>query len=161
MTRRRRSTSTTPWARSAYGDWTGRELKTLRREPLWAVVQGHPSAAVFPGGEALAAMSARAVAAVRRWNAVLGPDATYALVSHGDVIKAILADALAIHLDGFQRLGVDPCALSVVRYGPAAAARGARQRHRRRRRGAAAEGRSRAPRIARIERGGDAERRAR
>ncbi len=104
-----------------YGDWTGRELKTLRREPLWAVIQGHPSAAVFPGGEALAAMSARAVAAVRRWNAVLGPDATYALVSHGDVIKAILADALAIHLDGFQRLGVDPCALSVVRYGQAAA----------------------------------------
>jgi probable phosphoglycerate mutase len=105
-----------------YGTWTGRELQALRKEPLWAVVQGHPSAAVFPDGEALAEMSARAVAAVRRWNAVLGPGATYALVSHGDLIKAILADALGLHLDGFQRIGVDPCSLSVVRYGPAATA---------------------------------------
>jgi broad specificity phosphatase PhoE len=84
------------------------------------VVQGHPSAAVFPEGEGLAEMSWRAVAAVRRWNAALGPEATYALVSHGDVIKAILADALGLHLDGFQRIGVDPCSLSVVRYGTAA-----------------------------------------
>ena len=100
-----------------YGAWTGRELRALRKEPLWAVIQGNPSAAVFPDGEGLAAMSARAVAAVRRWNAALGPGATYALVSHGDVIKAILADALGLHLDGFQRIGVDPGALSVVRYG--------------------------------------------
>jgi probable phosphomutase (TIGR03848 family) len=104
-----------------YGTWTGRELKELRREPLWAVIQGRPSAAVFPDGEGLAAMSARAVAAIRRWNAELGPNATYAVVSHGDVIKAILADALGLHLDGFQRIGVDPCALSVVRYGASSA----------------------------------------
>lgn len=100
-----------------YGEWTGRELRELRREPLWSVVQGHPTAAVFPGGEGLAAMSTRAIAAVRAWSAELGPDATYALVSHGDVIKAILADALGLHLDGFQRIAVDPCSLSVVRYG--------------------------------------------
>jgi probable phosphoglycerate mutase len=101
-----------------YGSWTGRELKELRREPLWAVIQGNPSAVVFPDGEGLAAMSARAVAAVRDWNARLGADATYALVSHADVIKAILADALGLHLDGYQRIVVDPCSLSVVRYGP-------------------------------------------
>ncbi len=102
-----------------YGTWTGRDLKALRREPLWAVVQARPSAAVFPDGEGLADMSARAVAAVRRWNATLGADATYAVVSHGDVIKAVLADALGLHLDGFQRIGVDPCSLSVVRYATA------------------------------------------
>jgi probable phosphomutase (TIGR03848 family) len=100
-----------------YGTWTGRELKALRKEPLWSVVQRRPSAAVFPAGEGLAAMSARAVEAIRRWNEDLGPGATYAMVSHGDVIKAILADALGLHLDGFQRIGVDPCALSVVQYG--------------------------------------------
>jgi probable phosphoglycerate mutase len=99
-----------------YGSWTGRELKDLRKEPLWRVVQGHPSAASFPEGEGLAAMAARATAAVRDWNARLGPDATYAIVSHGDVIKAVVADALGVHLDGFQRIVVDPCALSVVRY---------------------------------------------
>jgi probable phosphomutase (TIGR03848 family) len=99
-----------------YGTWTGRELKDLRKEPLWRVVQGHPSAATFPDGEGLAAMAARAVEAVHAWNARLGPDATYAVVSHGDVIKALVADALGLHLDGFQRIVVDPCSLSVVRY---------------------------------------------
>jgi probable phosphomutase (TIGR03848 family) len=99
-----------------YGSWTGRELKELRKEPLWRVVHGHPSAAVFPDGEALAAMAGRAAEAVRDWNARLGPDATYAVVSHADVIKALVADALGLHLDGFQRIVVDPCSLSVVRY---------------------------------------------
>lgn len=99
-----------------YGDWTGKELKVLAKEPLWKIVQAHPSAAVFPGGEGLAAVAARAVAAVRSWNALLGPDATYLICSHGDVIKSILADALGMHLDSFQRIQVDPCSVSVVRY---------------------------------------------
>ncbi len=99
-----------------YGSWTGRELKDLRKDPLWQVVQGHPSAAVFPGGEGLAAMAARAAEAVRDWNARLGPDATYAVVSHADVIKALVADALGLHLDEFQRIVVDPASLTVVRY---------------------------------------------
>ena len=30
-----------------YGDWTGRTIKELVKEPLWKVVQQHPSAAVF------------------------------------------------------------------------------------------------------------------
>jgi probable phosphomutase (TIGR03848 family) len=101
-----------------YGDWTGRELKALAREPLWKVVQAHPSAAEFPGGEALRQVQARAVAAVRDWNHRLGADATWALCSHGDVIKAVLADALGMHLDLFQRIHVDPCSLSVIHYTP-------------------------------------------
>lgn len=101
-----------------YGDWTGASLKTLAKDPLWKAVQGHPSAVVFPGdeGESMAGMQARAVEAVRDWNARLGADAVYAVVSHGDVIKAILADALGMHLDQFQRLHVDPCSASVVQY---------------------------------------------
>ena len=103
-----------------YGDWTGREIKTLVKEPLWRVVQSHPSAAVFPGGEGLAAMQARAVAAVRehdaRINEAYGEHAVWLLCSHGDVIKALLADALGQHLDAFQRIVVDPASLSVIRY---------------------------------------------
>lgn len=106
-----------------YGDWTGRELSKLVKEPLWPVVQNHPSAAVFPGegGEALRDTQARAVAAVRDWNTRIeaehGPDAQYLVCSHGDVIKAIVADALGMHLDLFQRIMVDPCSLTVVNYG--------------------------------------------
>jgi probable phosphomutase (TIGR03848 family) len=101
-----------------YGDWTGRTIKELAKEPLWRVVQQHPSAAVFPGddGEGLAQTQARAVAAVRAWNAQLGPEAVWLACSHGDVIKAILADALGLHLDQFQRIVVDPASISVVTY---------------------------------------------
>ena len=51
-----------------YGDWTGRPLEELAKEDLWKVVQAHPSAARFPGGEALADAQYRAVTAVREWN---------------------------------------------------------------------------------------------
>ena len=101
-----------------YGDWTGKPLKDLAAEPMWKVVQSHPSAAVFPGadGESMAAMSHRAVSAIREWNDTVGPEGMYAVVSHGDVIKAILADALGMHLDAFQRIRVDPCSLSIIQY---------------------------------------------
>lgn len=105
-----------------YGDWTGRKLSELAKEPLWKVVQGHPSAATFPGGESMAAMATRAVAAVRSWDARIeaehGPSALWVAVSHGDLIKAILADALGVHLDSFQRIVVDPASVSVIRYTP-------------------------------------------
>ncbi|MGA9583254.1 MAG: MSMEG_4193 family putative phosphomutase, partial [Allosphingosinicella sp.] len=105
-----------------YGEWTGRPLKELAKEKLWRTVQAQPSAARFPGGESLQEMSSRAVAAVRERDAAYdetaGGDAVWLAVSHGDVIKAILADALGMHLDAFQRIVVDPASLSVVRYTP-------------------------------------------
>jgi probable phosphomutase (TIGR03848 family) len=105
-----------------YGDWEGRPLKDLAQEPLWPVVQQHPSAAVFPNGEAMAAMSARAVATVRAWDAKVsaehGPEAIWLACSHGDVIKAIAADALGLHLDQFQRIVADPASITVIRYTP-------------------------------------------
>lgn len=103
-----------------YGEWEGQPLRALAKQPLWRVVQEHPSAAVFPGGEAMAAVAARAVAAVRHWNAVVdaeqGPDALWLACTHGDVIKAIVADALGLHLDLFQRIVADPASLTVIRY---------------------------------------------
>jgi probable phosphomutase (TIGR03848 family) len=99
-----------------YGDWTGRPIKDLAKDPMWKVVQTQPSAARFPGGESLTEVSARAVAAVRDWNSRLPDDAIWVACSHGDVIKAVLADALGLHLDQFQRIVVDPCSVSVVRY---------------------------------------------
>lgn len=101
-----------------YGDWTGKSLSKLAEHSLWRAVQDHPSSVKFPGesGESLAAMQNRAVASIRYWNDLLGPDAVYIAVSHGDVIKSIIADALGVHLDNFQRIVVDPGSLSVIRY---------------------------------------------
>lgn len=106
-----------------YGEWQGRALKDLAKEPLWKVVQSQPSAVVFPGGESMRGMQDRALEAVRRHDRLVqqehGHDAVWLAVSHGDVIKAILADALGTHLDLFQRIQVDPASVSVVRYTPA------------------------------------------
>ncbi|MFC5828535.1 MSMEG_4193 family putative phosphomutase [Nonomuraea insulae] len=101
-----------------YGEWTGKPLKELAKDPLWQVVQAHPSAVTFPEGESLSEMQHRAVSAVREWNQHLGEKAVYLVCSHGDVIKAIVADALGLHLDQFQRITADPAALTVIRYTP-------------------------------------------
>jgi probable phosphomutase (TIGR03848 family) len=103
-----------------YGAWTGRKISELVKEPLWAVVQQQPSAAVFPDGEGLAAVQGRAVAAVRAHDRRLAEehdgDVLWVACTHGDVIKAIVADALGTHLDSFQRITADPASMSVIRY---------------------------------------------
>ncbi|MFJ3928043.1 histidine phosphatase family protein [Streptomyces sp. NPDC090022] len=105
-----------------YGDWSGRKLSELADEPLMKIVQQHPSGAVFPGGESMRAMQARAVDAVHEWNARIarehGDDAVYLMCSHGDIIKSLVADALGMHLDLFQRIHVDPCSVTAIRYSP-------------------------------------------
>lgn len=105
-----------------YGEWTGRPLSELAHEPLWRTVQDHASGAAFPGGESLRALSHRTVDAVREWNDKIavdhGPDALWAAATHGDVIKAIVADALGLHLDHFQRISVEPCSVTAIRYTP-------------------------------------------
>jgi probable phosphomutase (TIGR03848 family) len=103
-----------------YGSWQGKPLRDLAKDPLWKTVQTQPSAAAFPEGESMSAMQARSVSAVRRLDALYeadhGPGAVWVAVSHGDIIKSVLADALGMHLDLFQRLQVDPASVSIVRY---------------------------------------------
>jgi probable phosphomutase (TIGR03848 family) len=103
-----------------YGQWTGRKIGDLVKEPLWAVVQQQPSAAVFPDGEGLAHVQARAVDAVREHDRRLAAehdgDVVWVACTHGDVIKAVVADALGAHLDTFQRITADPASMSVIRY---------------------------------------------
>ncbi len=103
-----------------YGEWTGRKLAELAKLKLWRVVQDHPSGAEFPGGERLQDVQARAVSAVRDWDATVsadhGADAVWLAVSHADVIKSVVADALGMHLDLFQRIVVDPASVTAIRY---------------------------------------------
>ncbi|WP_049576183.1 MSMEG_4193 family putative phosphomutase [Streptomyces sp. SBT349] len=104
-----------------YGEWTNRALKELAQEPLMATVRSQPSAAVFPGGESLRGMHARVVEAARGWDARIaaehGADAIWLMCTHGDNIKAIVADALGLHLDQFQRIAPHPASVTAIRYG--------------------------------------------
>jgi len=105
-----------------YGDWTGKKISELAKDPLWAVVQQHPSAVTFPNGESMRGMQQRAVDAVRAHDAAVaashGPNAIWVAVSHGDVIKSIVADALGQHLDTFQRIVVDTASTTIITYTP-------------------------------------------
>lgn len=103
-----------------YGSWTGKKLKKLAKDPLWTAVQAHPASVTFPDGESMLAAQNRAVEGVRRLvrssqRAGAG-DAVVLIVSHGDVIKSIVADALGMHLDMFQRLVVDPGSVTAIDY---------------------------------------------
>jgi probable phosphomutase (TIGR03848 family) len=100
-----------------YGDWTGRTLKELGKEPLWRVVQATPSAARFPEGESLFEMQARAVLATERLREA-HPKQTVAVCSHADVIKALVCHYLGMHLDLFQRVVVGPASVTAIGFGP-------------------------------------------
>lgn len=105
------------FAECDYGEWSGAALSELAAEPAWEIVQWLPSAAEFPAGETMAQMAHRATHGVRRL-VKQHPDDIVWIVTHGDVIKAIVADALGVHLDHFQRIVIDTASVSVVHYTP-------------------------------------------
>lgn len=98
-----------------YGDWSGKKLITLARKKEWRTVQESPSRMYFPGGEGIAQMQSRAMSVVHEL-AKLPDSKTAVIVSHGDVIKSIVASALGTHLDEFQRIIIDPASVSVLDY---------------------------------------------
>lgn len=96
-----------------YGTWSGRKLRSLAKEPLWRTVQAQPSRVVFPEGESIAAMQGRVMSAVFR--ALDAPGKGHVLLlSHGDVLKAIISSSLGMHLDEFQRFVLDPASISIL-----------------------------------------------
>lgn len=122
-----------------YGDWTGRRLEDLVTTPEWETVAQRASQMRFPGGESITEAADRAVAGVAGLVAELraveeakreaaqasaeeaGKDGgdlrEWAMVvSHGDIIKTIIADALGMPLDDFQRLSVAPGSFTVIDY---------------------------------------------
>ncbi len=96
-----------------YGKWTGRKLAVLSRDKAWKVVQNTPSAMYFPGGEGLLDVQARAMRALNGAANTPGRGAKL-LVSHGDVIKSIIASVLGTHLDHFQKIVIDPASITVL-----------------------------------------------
>jgi probable phosphomutase (TIGR03848 family) len=96
-----------------YGDWSGKKLSVLSRNKLWSIVQNTPSQMYFPKGEGILQMQSRAMETIHA-NAKRSKEGTLVIVSHGDVIKSIVASALGMHLDEFQRIIIDPASVSVI-----------------------------------------------
>ena len=98
-----------------YGTWSGRKLSVLSKNKLWKTVQESPSRMYFPSGEGIAPMQSRAMQSVHELVSVKKKGAAV-IVSHGDVIKSIIASALGMHLDEFQRIIIDPASVSILEY---------------------------------------------
>ncbi len=98
-----------------YGSWSGKKLAVLSQHKLWNTVQNRPSAMYFPNGEGLAHMQQRAMQSVHKAVSQKGKG-NVVLVSHGDVIKAIVCSALGMHLDDFQRIVIDPASVTLLDY---------------------------------------------
>ena len=95
-----------------YGKWSGKKLATLSRAKLWRKVQNQPSAVTFPEGESLSQMQVRAMKSVHDF---FNSDLELTImVSHGDVIKSIVASSLGMHLDDFQRIVIDPASITIL-----------------------------------------------
>ena len=98
-----------------YGSWSGKKLNSLAKQPLWKIIQKTPSKVQFPQGERMTAMQKRAVASIEE--AVLEKSkGTHLFVSHGDVIKAMVASLLKMKLDNFQSLVIDPASITMLEY---------------------------------------------
>jgi probable phosphomutase (TIGR03848 family) len=103
-----------------FGEWTGSELKILRRRKEWTTVQSLPSTFCFPNGESFSDMQHRIVCTIDRLAAAhLG--ATFVCFSHADPIKAAVAAIAGVPLDLFQRFVVSPCSVTAVVRGPGTA----------------------------------------
>jgi probable phosphoglycerate mutase len=98
-----------------YGTWSGKKLAMLSKNRLWKTVQESPSRMYFPQGEGIGQMQSRAMKSVHEAVSAKGKGAAV-LVSHGDVIKSIVASALGMHLDEFQRIVIDPASISILDY---------------------------------------------
>jgi probable phosphomutase (TIGR03848 family) len=98
-----------------FGDWTGGELKTLRKAPEWRAVQRYPSGFRFPNGESFIEMQTRVVSTLERLRRS-HPGGTVVAVSHADPIKAATAAAVGTHLDLFQRIVISPCSVTAIAY---------------------------------------------
>ncbi len=95
-----------------YGRWSGKSLSLLAKEELWKAIQSRPSTVRFPGGESFSEMSLRANQAVM---AKAMGKSRILIVSHGDVIKSIVAFHLGLALDLFQRISIDPASITTIR----------------------------------------------
>lgn len=100
-----------------YGEWEGKKIKKLAKQPLWRAVQFFPSRARFPKGEALREVQFRAVQAIEEI-AARHEKEIVVIVSHADAIRLALAHYLGVHIDLFQRLVISPASASILALSP-------------------------------------------
>jgi len=97
-----------------YGQWNGKDLKALSKKRDWQSIQSAPSKFTFPDGESFNQLRRRVSSFLSE---ISDKDGPLLVVSHGDVIKMILACTLDLPTDKFQNFVIEPASISIVHYG--------------------------------------------
>ena len=107
--------ATEAWNEINFGDWTGQALADLDPIPEWQRFNTLRSSSAIPGGENMAEVLGRVLRELDRLKALHpAPTACVAVVSHGDVLRTLVAYALGVPLDLLQRLEISPASVSVL-----------------------------------------------
>jgi broad specificity phosphatase PhoE len=98
-----------------FGEWTGQSLAELDQLPEWKLFNTFRSGTRIPGGETAIEVLTRALAELDRLRRDHpGPEELVAIVSHGDVLKAVIAHFLGMPTDLYPRLELSPASASVL-----------------------------------------------
>ena len=96
------------------GEWQGQSVRKLRRQKVWRSLQGHPSLFRFPGGESIADCQYRMVKVLETLCKNHSPEDLVACFSHADPLKQLVAYAIGLPLDQFQRLALDTASITAL-----------------------------------------------
>ena len=96
-----------------FGEWTGKTVEEVDRDPRHKVWNSVRSLARPPSGETMLEVQARmvhGVEALRRDH----PDQTVAVFSHGDPIKCAILYLLGMPLDFYDRIDIEPGSITTT-----------------------------------------------
>jgi len=98
------------------GEWEGKKISEVNGTEIFKQLQKSPVGVHLPGGESIDEVQARMVAAIDSIVAA-HPNQVVAIVSHADPLKAAIAHYLAMDLNQFQRIAINPASVSVIMFG--------------------------------------------
>jgi broad specificity phosphatase PhoE len=96
-----------------FGQWTGVAFEELDARPEWRAFNASRSSTPIPGGERMANVQARAFRCVMDLHRH-HPGEVIAIVSHGDVLRSIVARVIGTPLDKIGSFEIDPASISVL-----------------------------------------------
>jgi broad specificity phosphatase PhoE len=98
------------------GDWQGRTFDEVRDQEAWKHWLERRGSAQPPGGEPFAQVERRAMAGLHRL-ARRHSDQHVLVVSHGDVLKAMVASSIGLSLDRLEQFDIAPASISMLAMG--------------------------------------------
>lgn len=99
-----------------YGLWSGKNLDELRTQPLWDLVQNSPREVTFPSGESLLDVWERTKSFYSSLREFSDQEINVVVVSHGDIIKFLIAQIVDLEMNKFQNLVIEPASVSIARF---------------------------------------------